>query len=77
MMGREKGVTVERDKDNTANTGAGSIDIDEEVSVLQDGGIEQMTFEDICALLLWDFILHTLGIRPRFTRMLQDNTTLT
>jgi hypothetical protein len=47
---REKGVTVERDKNNTANTGAGSIDIDEEVSVLQDGGIEQMTFEDICAL---------------------------
>ena len=50
MTGREKGVTVERDKNNTANTGAGSIDIDEEVSVLQDGGIEQMTFEDICAL---------------------------
>ena len=41
---------MERDKNNTANTGAGSIDIDEEVSVLQDGGIEQMTFEDICAL---------------------------
>ena len=51
MIRERKGVSVDNNLDGTINAGTGNtMDTIEEMSLLQAGGLEQLTLDDICAL---------------------------